>query len=223
MGDPLVIRVSGRSARVRISAKDGADTAIEGGRVQHCADGSMDVSSASSAITITCPPDTSVTISTASGSVSVHGQLGAVQVVTASGKVEVEHAADLEVRTASGRVEVGECHHNCRVTTQTGRIDVGASGGVELSSTAGRVTVGQAQRASVRTVSGRIEIGATAGATVEAHTISGKVEVRVEGQLPARMQLSSRSGSIKRDVPDGDGGAHIEVTTTSGSIAIERP
>jgi DUF4097 and DUF4098 domain-containing protein YvlB len=219
----LVIRVSGRSARVRISATAGADTAVEGGHVQHCADGSMDVSSTSSAITITCPPDTSVTVSTASGSVSVHGQLGAVQVVTSSGKVEIEQASELEVRTASGRVEVGECQRNCRVTTQSGRIDVGASGGVELSSTAGRVTVGQAQWASVRTVSGRIEIGATAAATIEAHTISGKVAVRVAGQLPARMQLSSQSGSIKRDVPDGDGGARIEVTTTSGSIAIERP
>lgn len=219
----MVIRVSGRSSRVSVTAKAGADTAVEGARVQQQPDGSMDVKSAGSAVKITCPPDTSVTISTASGSVSITGQLGAVHVVTASGKVEVEHASDLEIRTASGRVEVGRCHHNCRVTTQSGRIDVGTSGGVELSSTAGRVTVGQAQRATVRTVSGRIEIGATEAAVVEAHTFSGKVEVRVDGQLPARMQLSSRSGNIRCDVPDGDGGAQIEVTTTSGAIAIERP
>lgn len=222
MGEPLVIRVSGRSSHVKVTAQPGSSTAIEGGRVDHRTDGSIDVSSIGDFVEITCPPHTSVTISTASGSISVEGQLGAVHVVTASGKVEVEHASELEIRTASGRVEVGVCHHNCRVTTQSGRIDIGESAGVELSSSTGRVTVGQAQRAHVRTVSGRIDIGATAAAEVQAHTISGKVEVHVAGQSPARMRLSSRSGRIQRNVPDGDGGANIDVTTTSGSIAVER-
>jgi DUF4097 and DUF4098 domain-containing protein YvlB len=223
MGAPLIIRVAGRSSRVFVTAVDRDGVHVDGGRVQQQADGSFDVSPhAGSRIEIMCPQHSAVTISTASGSVSVDGEVGPLHVVTASGRVEVARAADLEVRTSSGRVEIGHCQHNCRVTTQSGRIEVGTSGGVELSSTAGRVTVSETGRAVVRTVSGRIEIGATAAATVQAHTISGRVHVNIAGQSPARMQLATTSGRIEREVPDGDGGAHIEVTTTSGSIAIRR-
>lgn len=223
MGELPIIRVTGRSSRVVVTAVAGSGVQVRHGHVQQQPDGSFDVSSREgSTIELSCPPYSSLTVSTASGSISIEGELAAVHIVTASGRVEVEQATELEVRTASGRVEVGRCHQNCRVTTQTGRIDVGASSGVELSSTAGRIVVGEAERAVVRTVSGQIDIGATAAATVQAHTISGRVEVRVAGQSPARMQLASTSGRIERRVPDGDGGAHIEVTTTSGSIAIER-
>jgi DUF4097 and DUF4098 domain-containing protein YvlB len=223
VAQPMVIRVAGRSAAVTVSARAGAALQVEGADVGRQSDGSVDVSSPrGSKINIICPENSALTVSTASGTVSVSGVMGKVHVVTASGRVDIEHAADLEVRTASARVDVVHCHHTCRVTTQSGRIDVGTSPEVELSTASARISVGEVDRATLRTVSGRIEVGASAAATVNAHTISGKVEVRVAGQAPARMQLSSQSGRIERHLPDGDGGAHIEVTTTSGAIAIER-
>jgi DUF4097 and DUF4098 domain-containing protein YvlB len=222
VGDPLVIRVAGRSSRIKVSAVADAELQVDGGRVRQHADGSIEVSSStSSEIEIVCPEHSSVTVSTASGRVSVRGIFASVHVVAASGRVEIDHAAEIEVRTSSARVEIGECQRLCRVTTTSGRISVGVSGDVELSSTSGRVTVGEADRAKVRTVTGRIELGASQAADVHAHTVSGRVEVRLAGQAPARMQLKSWTGRIERRVPDGDGGANVEVNTTSGSIVVE--
>ncbi|MGD9996930.1 MAG: DUF4097 family beta strand repeat-containing protein [Ilumatobacteraceae bacterium] len=222
MGDPLHIRITVRSARVDVRAVTGADLAVEGGHVTRHRDGAVDVTSSRSAIEVVCPAGSSVTVSTASGSVTTRGRLGVVRVVTASGRVEVEHAEEIEIRTVAGRVEVGECAGSCRVTSKSSRIEVGTANVVELSSTSGRVSVRQADLASARTVSSRIEIGATSAARVSAHTISGRVEVRVLGRLPARMHLHSRTGAVERKVPEGEGGAHIEASSTSGSIVVDR-
>jgi DUF4097 and DUF4098 domain-containing protein YvlB len=223
VGESLVIRVAGRSSRVEVTAVADADVRVSGGTVQQSVDGSFDISGAGgSKIEIRCPEQSSITVSTSSGAVSIDGALHSVHVVTASGRVRVQQAADVEVRTSSGRVDVGSCRERCRVTTQTGTIEIGHAGAVELSSTGGKVSVEHTDRAVVRTVSGRIELGATAHSSVEAHSMSGKIEVRVAGTAPARMRLTSTSGRIENELPEGDSGSHIEVTTTSGSIAIER-
>jgi hypothetical protein len=36
------------------------------------------------------------------------------------------------------------------------------------------------------------------------------------------MQLRSVSGTVEQRVPEGDGGAHVEASSTSGSIVVER-
>jgi DUF4097 and DUF4098 domain-containing protein YvlB len=223
VGEPLVIRVAGRSSRVHVSAVAGAELHVEGGRMQHLADGAIEVSSSSSDIDIVCPEHSSVTISTASGSVRVRGVLGELHVVTASGRVQVDSAHDVEVRTASARVEIGRCNAMCRVTTQSGRIQIGQSAQVDLSSTSGRIAVGGVDTATVRTVTGRIQLATSQHATVHAQTVSGRVEIAVAGQAPARMALKSWSGRIERGVPEGDGGAHIEASSTSGAISVGRP
>ncbi|MBI5089410.1 MAG: DUF4097 family beta strand repeat protein [Actinobacteria bacterium] len=221
MGEPHVIRVTVRSVRVEVRAVPGAELSVEGGHVRRHDDGSYDITADRSHVSIVCAAGSSVTISTASGPVETEGPLGSVHVVTASGRVEVARADELEVRTVSARVEVGDCRGACRVTSKSGRIEVGTAGSVDLASTSGNVTVGRADLASVRTVSSRIEIGASAAARVSAHSISGRVEVRLLGTSPARLDLRSVSGGIERRVPEGEGGAHVEASSTSGAVVVE--
>jgi DUF4097 and DUF4098 domain-containing protein YvlB len=219
---PQHIRITVRSARIEVRAVPGAELSVEGGHLTRHADGTIDISSHESRISIVCAEGSSVTVSTSSGRVSTVGQLGVVHVVTASGRVEIDRAEQLEVHTVSARIEVGACRGACRVTSNSGRIDIGTAGAVELSSTSGRVTVAHAELATVRTVSSRIELGAGGSARVAAHTISGRVEIKLRGDAPARMELRSTTGRVERRVAEGEGGAHVEASSASGAIVVER-
>ena len=83
--------------------------------------------------------------------------------------------------------------------------------------------MGGVDQATVRTVTGRIEVSASQAASVHAQTVSGRVEIALAGHAPARMYLKSWTGRIERSVPEGDGGALVEVSTTTGSISVGRP
>jgi DUF4097 and DUF4098 domain-containing protein YvlB len=222
VGATQVIRVTSRSARVRVTATPDTTLHADGAELTPQPDGSVDVSSATDDISLRCPIGSTVTVSTASGSVSLAGELGIVRVMTASGRVEVDRAHELEVHTVTGRVGVGRCDGACRVTTRSARIEVASAGAVELASTSGRVWVGSTDRATVKSVSSRIDIGASERAVVRAQSVSGRITVTVAGASPVRLQLRTRSGSIRRGVPEGEGGADLDVTTTSGSIVLER-
>lgn len=225
MGAPPVIRVSGRSSQVAVHAVRPPDSGVEvdGARLERLPDGTFEVSHPTSRIDVRCPVGSSLTISVASGRVSVRGAAGSVRVISASGRVEVDEAVDLEVRSSSGRVEVGRCRDSCRVSTQSGRIDIGVSGAAELSSVSGRVKVGRADHAKVRTVTGRIQIEVSPTATTHVTSVSGRIEVRVAGSSPMRSSLTTVTGHIERKVPEGDGGAQIEASSVSGAISVERP
>ena len=65
------------------------------------------VETSSSAVEVRVPEGTDLVIGTTSGKVTVEGRVGAVAVVTSSGRVSIDHARSVDARTKSGRVHVG--------------------------------------------------------------------------------------------------------------------
>ncbi len=218
-----VIRVSGRSNRIELSGEPGAVLTVDGGHVTWRNDGSIDITphqgSGRNTIRIVCPEHSHVVLSTASGSVHVHGHVADVKVITQSGSVEIERAVDVDVRTMSGRVLIGSCVHSCRVVTKSGTVSVGAAHDIGVSTTSARVEVGRTALAAVQTISGSVSVGCEDCATVTARSMSGTVEITLPSGSPATMHLATTSGRIRRDVADGEG-ATLEVQTTSGAIRI---
>jgi DUF4097 and DUF4098 domain-containing protein YvlB len=215
----MLLRVAGRSTNVELRGVPGADLHVDGGDVIARDDGSVDITPRASTVRITCAEDVRATISTSSGRVRVHGHVADVRIITSSGEVVVERAVDIDVRTESGRVTVGECVHCCRVVTTSGTVSVTDAHDVGVSTTSARVEVGRAALAQVCTVSGTVSVGGESAARVQAKSISGGVTVTVPRGTAATTSLHSTSGTVHNDVELGDG-AHLAITTMSGSIRV---
>lgn len=93
---------------------------VEGGSAHAEPDGSFSVradDSRSKSITLHCPAGSDVSVGTPTGKVETSGQLGAVCIVTESGKIRIEHADRVDVRARSGSVGVDACTGECRLVT----------------------------------------------------------------------------------------------------------
>jgi DUF4097 and DUF4098 domain-containing protein YvlB len=221
---PLDVRlnVSTRSGKVRVIAESGQELTIDGGTVTgESVDGVLDIRRArgSDTITVLCPPDTDVTVGTVSGNVEFEGTLGAVRVVTVSGKVRVQKAAQVDVRAKSGNVEVEECVGDCRIVVTSAKIRVGRARRASIAGVSGIVAAEGVGAAEVKTVSGKVLLGTTGPGRVSVRTVSGKVEIRVPRDVHPQTRLKSISGHIKNECPRGDDG-EIAVASVSGAIRV---
>ncbi|MFN8023241.1 MAG: DUF4097 family beta strand repeat-containing protein [Acidimicrobiales bacterium] len=213
------LRIAGRSTRVELEGRPGAELVVKGGRAEVRDDGTIEVTPTESRVQVTCPEHADVVISTASGSVRISGHVASLKVITASGKVDVERAVDVDVRTRSGSVSIDSCVNACRIVTSSGAVSVGDAHDVDVSTMSAKVRVGRTDLADVRTTSGSVVVGAGAWARVAARSMSGRVEIALPRGSAATMRLSSTSGRIERDVPEGEG-ATVDVSTMSGAIRV---
>lgn len=207
------LRIAGRSTRVELEGRPGAELVVKGGRAEVRDDGTIEVTPTESRVQVTCPEHADVVISTASGSVRISGHVASLKVITASGKV------DVDVRTRSGSVSIDSCVNACRIVTSSGAVSVGDAHDVDVSTMSAKVRVGRTDLADVRTTSGSVVVGAGAWARVAARSMSGRVEIALPRGSAATMRLSSTSGRIERDVPEGEG-ATVDVSTMSGAIRV---
>jgi DUF4097 and DUF4098 domain-containing protein YvlB len=214
------LSITSRSGAITVHADDVDDIVVHGATAQREADGSTTVSGrGSSAITVTCPVGSFVTIGTSSGTVELTGRFAGVHAVTGSGNVVVDRAASVDVRTASGMVQVTECTGTCRVVTGAGNVRVERAGQLCVSLRSGRVAASDVGSAEVRTVSGNVVLGALGRGEVDVRSVSGSVDVSVpDGMLPDP-RLSSRTGRVRCDCPTGTDGT-VRVQTVSGSIRV---
>lgn len=215
------LNIVSRSGNVDVVASGDTRLAVTGGDVVTAADGTVEVRGAnkgSRPVEVRCAAGTDVTVGTTSGKVRLAGPLGAVRVVTASGRVRVESARSLDVRTKSGKVQVEHCA-DCRVVSTSSTVAVERADRAEIATVSGRVEADLVGGADVRSVSGTIEIGARDGAQVAVRTVSGAIEVTVpEGSCPATT-LASQHGAVRCDCPPGDDGT-IDAATVSGAISV---
>jgi DUF4097 and DUF4098 domain-containing protein YvlB len=232
------IRIQGRSSKVEVTGRPGAAFEAHGGTVHVGDDGTVDVTGGSGRIRITCPEHATVVVSTASGAVSVEGQVADVRVLTSSGRVSVGNALHADVRTRSGAVRIGSCGSTCRIVTTSGTVRIDDAHEIDVSSGSSGVTVGRTSVARLRTVSGTVDVTATSSAQIAISTMSGRVRLAVPAATVATMRLQSRSGRIVRDATvlaadapapadapvarDSDGTARttIDVVTSSGAIEV---
>lgn len=168
---------------------------------------------------IVVPAGSAVEASTASGELTTVGDLGDLDVRTASGEISVDSAATLRIRAASGDSRVAAVTGDCRVSSASGDVEVGEVGGRVLVETAsGDVTIGEVGRdVEVSTASGDIEV-ATAGGQLRASSVSG--DVRVGAVHGARAQVNSASGDLEIGVPAGVA-AWLDLTSASGDVRTD--
>lgn len=218
--EPGAIRLTSRLGSVVVTGEDRSDVHVEGGadRIVSTSDGLV-IESGRGALVVRCPVNTDVLVGAGSGSVSLHGTLGAASVTLARGSVTIDHAREVDARTRLGSVEVGTCDGACRAQSGNGRLRIDRARSVELAAERGSVKVGAAGASRVRVGRGSITLGLSEAAAVELETHSGSITVTVPHGLRPALSLQSQRGSVHSDVASG-GDGEIRATTRRGQIAV---
>lgn len=168
---------------------------------------------------IVVPVHSSATVETSSADVELLGVLGDVQVTTASGDVEVEHAASLRAKTASGDLDIGTVEGKCRANSGSADVTVGVVGGdCDVATGSGDVSINSVGgRLLVKTGSGDVTVDQGSG-DVDAMAGSGDLEFRRLAQ--GRLKAKTGSGDVAIGVAPGTA-AYLDIMTVSGDVHSE--
>jgi DUF4097 and DUF4098 domain-containing protein YvlB len=221
MADHQRISITTRSGKVRVTGAETETVSIVGGFGETNEEGVLEIrrESGSDRIEVTCPSGTDVTIGTTSGNVETHGVLGAVRILTASGKIHVADASRIEIRTKSGKIDVRACEGECNVVTTSSKVHIGTAGKCRVAAVSGLVLLEHVAGAEVKTISGKVLLGTSGAGDVMVKTVSGKVEIRVPREVKPATHLNSVSGKVQCDCEPGDDGT-IAVKSQSGAIRL---
>lgn len=206
------VRISTTSGAVHVIAEPGRrEVATNTGAVPPDG-GPVTIDGGSSKVVARVPEGTPLVIGSTSGRVTVEGRVGAVSVVTASGRVSVANATSVDARSASGRIEVAHADGACRVVATSGRVEIGDCGGADATSASGRIVVRDA-RGPVRAncTSGKIQLTMAGAHDVDAETVSGRIEVSYPDRLRPLVVTSPA------DVPGERAGHDCVVVARSGA------
>lgn len=169
------------------------------------------------------PAQTQMHASTGSGSQTVDGIRGPLDVSTGSGGVTVSNIADtVRADAGSGNLEISHVKGNVRAKTGSGSIaatDIG--GGFEGQTGSGRITLEQSAPGAVRadTGSGGMELRGVNG-SLDARAGSGTI--RAEGNPTGSWNVRTGSGSVRLRLASA-GGFDLDAHTSSGSISVAQP
>jgi DUF4097 and DUF4098 domain-containing protein YvlB len=180
--------------------------------------------------------------------VRTRGRLGATRIKSSLGPVELETTGDLWLRAGHGNVAVGTADGGAEITADHGQIRIGAvTGDAILKASHGDVRIGESggdleaklsygnleiakALASVeaKTAYGSIELGEVSSGSVEVESGFGQVTVGVRRGLAAWLDLSSKSGHVRREL-DGDSApssaeqtVSVRARTQYGDITVRR-
>jgi DUF4097 and DUF4098 domain-containing protein YvlB len=169
---PLRLTIVARSGAILVRSGPGSNVDAHGASVRREPDGSVRIDSPSRNLEVTCPDGTDVILGTASGKVRMEGRFGDVRVTSASGSVEIEAAATVDVRLRSGSVSVESCTGDCHVVSTSGRIEIDRAGRIDIGGKSGSITVRSAAGGCIRTTSGHIVVGLARAADLEVRAVS---------------------------------------------------
>ena len=198
-GSANEIRVRARteSGAIRFSS-NGSRAILEPAAGRRCDDGRYEV---------TVPAGARVSASSWSGSVTLRGIRGDVEVHSQSADVDVRDAGGrLDVESLSGDVTVAGVASDASVNTVSGDVSLsGARGDVEMESVSGDLTLRDIVAKQVRT-----------------HTTSGDVSFSGQVQGDGRYEFNTHSGDIRLLLP-ANVGAQLSVSTFNGTIDSDFP
>jgi DUF4097 and DUF4098 domain-containing protein YvlB len=171
-----VVRITTSSGAVRVRAE--ADRTVCWSSVAALDISPFTVETSSSAVEVRVPEGTDLVIGTTSGKVNVEGRVGAISVLTTSGRISIDHARSVDARSKSGRVHVGYAEGVCRIVSTSGRVEVDRCGSADAACGSGRVVLTDAHGpVRATSTSGRVSVAVAGAHDVEAETVSGRVEV----------------------------------------------
>jgi DUF4097 and DUF4098 domain-containing protein YvlB len=183
-------------------------------------------------VRIACPDLSDLDGSTASADVKTRGQLGTVEVSTASGDVDVEAAGAAKVNVASGDVELGTVTGKTEVNTASGDVVIdGLHADGRIRTASGDVVVRDAKGSvSVQSASGDQRVDAIRAGSVDLKSASGDLTVGVVKGASLFLDARSMSGATESEIPLADGptgeetGPSVEVraVSMSGDVRVVR-
>ena len=173
---------------------------------------------------IEVPRDTEINSTSVSGSQSVRGVRGPVQVESVSGSLRAEDVGrEVKLSTTSGAVEAENCGDDVRATSVSGDVTVSnakgdvlahsVSGNIRVNSPGGRVDTGTSSGAidvhgangdaKARSSAGRLTVqGNPSGNSFwELRTVSGPVSIAVPSAADFHLSASAVSGQIRTEIP----------------------
>lgn len=171
-----VVRITTSSGAVRVRAE--ADRSECWSSVAALDVSPMTVDGGRSGVEVRVPEGTDLVIGTTSGRVTVEGRVGAISVLTTSGRISIDAASSVDARSGSGRVSVGYTEGVCRIVSTSGRVEVERCGSADAVSGSGRIVLADAHGpVRATSTSGRVIVAVAGAHDVEAETVSGRIEV----------------------------------------------
>ncbi len=172
---------------------------------------------------IVVPPQTELKSSTGSGSQTVRGIQGDLDIHSGSGSLNVSDVSStVRADTGSGSITIDRVKGNVRAHTGSGSIHAtDIAGGFEGNTGSGSIHLQQTAPGAVRaeTGSGDMELSGVRG-SLEARAGSGGI--RAEGDPRGGWLLHTGSGRVRLEIPS-DAAFDLDARTSSGSISLQHP
>lgn len=182
-------------------------------------------------VNVTVPEGTDVSVEVASADVRLSGRLGNVRIRTASGSIDTDGAARLEIATASGDVTGGSVEGDVSISTVSGDCTLRTVGGsVDATLTSGELRIDRCGGdLSVRSTSGNTRIGHCDGSDISVRSISGDVRMGLPTGIRVEADISTVSGKASMPDPAASSAVvgerrpvRLKLKTVSGDIRITR-
>jgi len=197
---------------------------------------------------IELPTGSRFTAEIAVGAVRTVGRLGATRIKSSMGSVDVEASDDLWLRAGHGTVTVGTIDGGAEITADHGQIRIGTvTGDAVLKASHGSIEVGQSGgdvdaklaygdleithalgSVATKTSYGSIRLHEVSSGSIEVESGFGQVDIGVRADVPAWLDLSSKSGHVRNQLGDNRTPAESEQSvavrarTQAGGITIQR-
>ncbi len=179
-------------------------------------------------ITIAMPAGSRTAVQAASADVTCSGEYGAVDINTASGRIQAQTVHGLaEISTVSGHVQIAEAAE-VNAQTASGSFRVAqAVGDVNARTASGDISIGRADASvKAKTASGGIFVGRVSRGRADLSSVSGDIDVKVAPGTGVFLDLSSLSGRVSSDLAasdqEGDADLRLRCQTVSGSVQVSR-
>ena len=220
--DKSAVRVHGtldEKTKEFIFDVDGDETQIEV-KIDNDHDSWWGGSSQGSDLTVQLPATSQLEVKGVSTDVDVQGMESDVEIGVVSGDVSLEGGEGrITVQSVSGDVDVRDVAGRLRIGTVSGDVDThGTRGEAKYTSVSGSVLIRDGgDDMSVETVSGDIEVTNEVVSSVAGHSVSGDIEVTSNDTEAGDIEFDSVSGSIRLRL-GGDINARFDIETGSGTI-----
>lgn len=181
-------------------------------------------------VVVEVPPDSDLTLHTASADVAIRGRMGIVKARAASGDVDIDHAARLEVNTASGDIRVGSVAGDAAFNTASGGVEVRTAGGqLDASTASGDVSAHSVAHAvDIGTASGDVELDRCEGDDIYVKTLSGNIRIGLPTGIRVEPDITTMSGRVTLPAPADTEQSivrrvvRLRMKSMSGNIRIDR-
>lgn len=188
---------------------------------------------------VTVPPDTTLSVNSGSGEISVEGVRASSKLHTGSGEIRVHDLGrDSHMETGSGSIRADSVAAPMYASTGSGSIqaDLTGSGDVEVHAGSGSIDVrGVNGGLRARTGSGHVAVDGDVKGGWQLHSGSGGIRLALGSAGGFELNAHTGSGSIHSDLPitvQGTfnkhelrgavrgGGPEVEISTGSGDIEL---